>query len=303
MIDERDVVKLHTTPAGQLWWCDGELLPQISPRDIIANILRREKPVVRLLGIRENAYMIVKLHGLLPESGGHVEVASPRVCDTKEEVRSPVISLHRMRQCMLPASLGGWHTVTAADIATYRLLASLYDGVPAGELVEDFKCHPVYRYLSFIDTLDISAAVKVVGRIVDPRWHVSLQHPESLAGLRMRMGVSPRCLQRLDADDITTDGAIALNDVLGCWYGNRPCVSKVASPGNFLWRIMTAGKSEANGKLKACGVFLSYLTRTWHQQLVRDSPQQLEMFLPERLFNQDELAAYKLHVGRAAGSD
>jgi len=139
--------------------------------------------------------------------------------------------------------------------------------------------------------------IGLFGVLVDPRWYIDLKHPNRLGRVQSFLGLSPSIQRRVAARDVTDSATRRCLMVWGCWRNHGGRVD-MAAPGNFLWRIRNAASDPVLGDLRASQAFVSYLIRTWQQQIVRETMPYLRepLFVPEQFFHRgdvDEVQAYK----------
>lgn len=286
-------MKLFVAPDEQIWYAHGRETPQqAADPTFLDQVITTPPEGIRMLGTAASAEVLCRLYESLP--GTSIEVASPLVCHTKRERKDPVIAIHRMRQCLLAPSLGGWHRMTQHDYVAYRLLVA----IRRKEAVRPWlQQHPAYYDLKFIRTLDDRAAAGVLAEILDPRWYIDIKNPYRLARLRAYMGLTPKYAARWGRPDnlpVVQRGALTA----ACWCNAESPDYK--DPRNFLWRRAAAAGGVQIGVLRATQVFLTYLVRTWQQQLAAGY-QQLDMFSPEDLLKGDEVDAYKEYAAQRPG--
>lgn len=306
-----EILRLHISPEGEVWYADGSGEPIGSGSTITQfmehPIFRRSPRAVRLLGVPANASLICQMYELaLMRAISHVEVAGPLVCDSEIELQEPMTALFRMRQCLLHPSLGGWHVLSDADVFVYRLLRAFQlAGDVTTRMRLDFKAQQLWCYLSFIRGVSVDACIRLVMLIVDPRWFVSPMRPERIARLESFLGLTPE-VQRIVTNRVTALPNAKSNRcalTLSAWKsGEPPSQSERAIPGNFLWRDWKASGGGVKGDLRASQRFVTYLRHTWMQSIVlqRSAGRPIEVFDPTLIFKAaDELAGYRAHIQHA----
>lgn len=309
---DEDILKLHVSPTGEVWYADGAGEPVGSGLTITQfsehDVFRRAPRSVRLLGVPANASLICHMYELAAlRTISHVELAGPLVCDSAAEQADPAITLFRMRQCLLHPSLGGWHTLTDADVFVYRLLqaSELSNGEVTTRMRLELKSHPLWCYLSFIRGISVDACVRLIMLIVDPRWFVWPWRPERLARLESFLGLTPETqrIVSLRTGPLTASKAQKCNLVLSAWKTAEPLApSERAIPGNFLWREWHATGGGVKGDLRASQRFVAYFRHTWMQSLVtqQSGGRTIEVFDPSLIFKRtDELAGFRSHLQQA----
>jgi len=330
---EDQILKLYTDcTKGHVWYIDGPCVPVssgLSVAEFIKVLGARELPHIRVLGLAQNAELVVALWQLV-ETGQlkRLEIAGPNVCETEAERRDPHIALFRMRQCLLNPSLGGFHAATAGDYATYRLAVAV-QRADTHMLAELVRQHPVWPDLAFLGNADPLRVAPVLTYLLDPRWFIDPQHPERTARAEIFMGVFPRVQSRVssgfdspEAEErranavfhawqwqvpTVADAAAAIKDhrchaVLQAWKWRTPTPAETERPEYFIWRRYKAAGEGATGDLRASQAFLHYLLRAWTQRLYNLIPGRpaVELFAPELMLQGWEAKAYRDHCAKQA---
>lgn len=300
---EAQILKLQLSDDGRVWYADGMATPVPSDQEraaFVRDLSARGSLHARVLGTADNAKLIVDLYQQCcsPRKTGRLEVAAPTVCTSTAERRDPSISLYRMRQCLLPPSLGGWHQVNELDYPAYAIAAQLaQDGKFTKHTAMLLETHPVYHDLMFLPTFDRDAVAQLLAIILDPRWFVDIRNPYRLSRLKTYLGLSPRYMQQVTHGGVTCERSRRCAIALQAWkgIGTQPTPAECEQPGNFLWRRWRSADSVERGNLRATQAFITYFVRTWQQQLVSKSTQQLEMFRADSLLKGSEVFAYQQH--------
>lgn len=295
---ESDILKVQLDANGQVWYADGISVPTASAQScdsFVQSLSPQRRNHVRVIGTHTNAPLIVSLYRCVER----LEVASPTICETAAERCNPEIALYRMRQCLRPASLGGWHRVTDLDYPSY-VLASQF--AAAGTMTDEsvgqvFRDHPARHDLLFLPTVNQMAAMELISVILDPRWFIDTRNPYRLSRLKMYLGLTPNYVEQVIANRITCKRVSRCQLAMTAWgFGaEAPTTAGFEQPGNFLWRVSRAAGDCAKGGLRATQVFITYLVRTWQQQLLSQSVQRVEMFTPTDLLQGHEVDAYRAH--------
>lgn len=298
---EDQIIKAHIGGDGRLWYADGTETP--TPTDdesgFLNSLSTREPLHVRVLGVHENAELIVKLYQqhCSPRREGQLDVASPLLCETRAELLNPEVALYRMRQCLLPASLGGWHRVDELDYPTYAIAHQLQRVNGFSEHTERLLLtHPVWYDLTFLSTLDREHMSYVLSFILDPRWFIDFDNPTRIAKINKYFGLCDNTMEAVTAGIVETPRAIRCRTLLRAWQGaGQPNAVDFERPGSFLWRRWEHHGRGWRGNLAASKAFVCYFVRTWQQQLVAKTGR-WEFFLPEHLLQGYEITAYKEHA-------
>lgn len=287
-------LKLHTAPDGNIWFAEGNCEPRSSNMTLsdITNheMWQRSVVPVRVLGTRPNAGLLVRLYEMRQQLRiGRFEVAGPQVCETRRELSDPEITLYRMRQCLMPASLGGWHAFDEVDYTSYRLVDATHTSptvTASAATVELLQSHPLWRSLSFIPTLNAGACSLLVASIVDPRWFIDSRKPNSVAKLRRFLGLYPGGMVAV------TGNSVRRRIVPACWRNQQPSDVDTERPENFLWRV-----DREAGELRASQYFVFYLFHVWRNALASTRGGLLDM---DSLFKTpSEVAAFRRHLANA----
>lgn len=300
MTTEEQIIKLYRTPTGQIWFANGKETPRVggTSTKFLEHVIGSEQLHFRVLGLHQNAPLITTIYDNYVRAGlATLEVASPMVCENRREREDPEITLYRMRQCLVPASMGGWHTFCDKDYPSYALAGQVAANATAGEFMRTLEQHPVWHDIKFLWRPSIVGVGAVIASILDPRWFVDYQHPERLTRLITYMGLTPGTLERVMRNPDPGEGREQrAHFVLGAWSSGVHLADRLPEwdePGAFIWRRCRAAKK--HGWLRGCQAFLVYLIRTWQQQIL-PRPSGCDFFAPEWLLKGDEVAAYKAHA-------
>lgn len=297
---EDKTLKLHTAPDGNIWFAAGNCEPRCS-NTTLSNFTTHDMwdggvVSVQVLGTRANAGLLVYLYEHRKELQiGRFEVAGPQVCETRQELIDPEITLFRMRQCLLPASLGGWHTFSEIDYVSYQLASLLLPGGGLPPSTEDvmqlLQRHPVWRSLSFAAGLDVGSCAALIGGLCDPRWFVAPHKPNSASRFRRYLGLEPAVVARVNNNE--SDPQVArYRLVLSAWKTRQPDNVAIERPENFLWRVWR--ESGERGDLRASQYFAFYLFHVWRNALSTTSDGLLDL---DAIFkSQAEIASFKQYL-------
>ena len=208
------IINLQLTDDGELWVARGDNNPE-AVRDksgFVSELSKMEYPHLRLIGMRENASLIVDLYRECCSSDkkGKIEVATPMLCYSETERNNPEIALYRMRQCLLPPSLGGWHKVDELDFPSYAI-ANFLDQDNIDEAQAMLLTHPIHHDMAFIPTINWKALTQLTGMILDPRWYIDINHPYRLSKLKRYLGLTPRIMRKVLAGEINCAQSIRLS--------------------------------------------------------------------------------------------
>jgi hypothetical protein len=254
---------------------------------------------LRVLGTHENAALICKLWELKLRGGPiSIQLAGPLVCESAAERQNPEKALFRMRQCVLPGSVGGWHTMTELDYPTYAIIRQIAVDGSMGEHTRTLtRTHPVWRDLSFIETINLDEVTMLLAMVVDPRFFVDIRHPNRISKLVRYLGLNPRVQQQVYDISVPKKPYHRRYDaVAGCWW--RTAMPEL-TPRNFLWRI-AHHHGDVRGELRASQAFVTYLRYTWLHCITPEHATGGEGVFDPTLFfkNKDEVNAYLSYKSR-----
>jgi len=256
---------------------------------------------VRVLGSARNAPLIIALHREATSQRFSLQVSSPRVC-SRADFSNPEIVLHRMQSVAGPASTGGWHEVSEADVASYALANSVLEakGIATADAVALLPRHPTWQAISFLPTAQQSYAALLLSAIVDPRWFIDPGSPSKLSRLYEFLGLSKRNFELLHSGHVPSDpsahhGFSAAGIAYMAWSGNAKLAKdEIGKPANFLWRVMKSFGGAARGKRMATQLFIKFLRGVWIDGLTSIGHEPL--FVPKYFFqNEDEVSAFQAH--------
>lgn len=303
IVNHEDLCFVHQAPGGDYHaaFADRqEASVGDSIRGFLAN-LPRTVSRIRVLGLPAHAEFMLACHKRCPEI--RLEVGSPQACPFVDELADPRVAIQRMRQHVLSPSLGGFHRFTEVDRWIYTLCHLAYiDQGPSPRVMAAASRHPAWYDLHFIPTLDPWTAAALLASIVDYRWYIDRRHPDRVARLESALGMIPAVQGPISrgAEPTTRKQRLCLQ-VRNVWNGDGDI--HLGAPGNFLRRISNTHGGGPKGELAAGRAFVSYLVRTWEQELARRTmPHMREpLFLPEQLLRRepiDEVAAYRVFAAR-----
>jgi hypothetical protein len=303
--DER-VTKLYTAKNGLVWYSDG-IGPPVNSEKIVDNFLL--SPVVsgmglcfRILGIPQNAELMCALYlRQHKKEVRFIDVAGPNILNNFAELDQPALVLQRMRATSISPAAGGWHQLSMHDYPVYATIAKK---MRAGFVFDDnikayFHLHPAYKALKFVQSLSEEYTSLLITEIIDPRWYVNRQNPESPKKLELFLGLTPAIQQRVSNQKqiLTKKRDIRCSTVLSAWKTEDPAKVNLELPANFLYRIWHFCGGGWRGDLRASQAFVRYLCDNWLAGLDSRKGAQDGLFLPDRYFKTaDERAAYKSHM-------
>lgn len=271
-------IYLHTHADGSVWSGRKSDVPE--PFDGDFSRLLQFK-LVRLLGCSLNVPLINQLAQTPELVKSRLQLASPAFLKGAEG--SPVNTIYRMRQYLMPAAVGGWHAVTATDLAAYQM-------VSGQRTVID---HPVWPRLSFAANLNTEAVQQVMGWILDPRWFAVVAHPERLTKIYAFLGMTAAGQRDFHRGTVT---AVTRRFSVVCeaWNNEAEEVIKTTDRRNFICNSCARDMYS----LTAAKLFVSFLIWNWRQVLADATPQQPEVFIPADLLGDKVGRAFTAHLER-----
>jgi hypothetical protein len=289
--------RLQTAADGRVWYARGNGLVQstdCTPVEFAARADLESQGVYRLIGSPGNAELIV----LLCQHKLAVQTCSPLAVRKSWHRRRPELALPALLSWpAYSSSLGGWHTVTELELATYRLSVLHQQNADEAALAQAFVGHPAERSLTFVRTLDPATAARLLGVLCDPRCFVDFNWPESSSKMVEYLGLRPRNFAAIFADGYPGHHHDLAVLTLQAWTGGGPPPPQEIAddPRCFLQRVCPAGQVPGRKELRASQRFVDFLRRVWLQAL---TPHR-EIFVPEYFFKRaDEVEGYREWVHR-----
>lgn len=292
-------LRIHTDPRGALWWtADGSpaRIWRGTARDMVASAYVAQAARIRLLGTRDNTAMLVALLDTLDQrAAGTVRVGGPRVCPPGIPADRPAIILQQMKMGALPGSMGGWHVLTAREQPVYELIHALQrnDDKAASYWLGQ---HPAWPALSFVPRCSMWHAVRLVARIIDPRWYIDPRKPDARGALYRYLGLTEQYMRHALSSEYTqAHGATQRAKlVLDTWAScnSLPQGEHLFAPENFIWRRCQTSSNQVRALLRGCQRFVWFLRDVWLSNVTgRD------LFVAKYFFDSAEEAdSYEQHV-------
>ena len=281
---------LYVDSSGVVWTCSdtrrGKSTNLTTAEFVVSEKLWPYAEKLRILGLPQNAGLIVELCQALGSDISKLELGTPAFCRTLQLTDPADILRGMSRIDGLPPSLGGWHRATHHDLAANRLIQAVGDkDLPRSGLLEQ---HPAFTAISFIPNYSRMDAEHLLASIGDPRWFVDLAHPERTAKLRSWLGLHAEVITSLwncDPEGLEKYRPVIYKawSLLDTWTGAArevPSYPELDQPGHFVWRRFCEFPREPiRGALRASAYFLSFVCEVWLDAL---SPQ--ELFVPKYFF-------------------
>lgn len=297
-------LRLHTDARGVLWYAkDGERATTFGEEP--AKFLRlpwlRQVARIRLLGALPNVRLLLELFQSLDRGATFaVLVGGPRVCPTAVPSDRPDLILQQLIISALPSSKGGWHQLSPREQPVYALMHALSSNADEAELSTLLQQHPAWPALSFVPGCSLPHAARMVSRIVDPRWYVSITKPDSRKPLYRFMGLDDAYVKMALGQPYASVQGVAQRAklVLDSWASGvrAPEGDAMFLPENFIWRACQTHSDPVKSLVRGSRKFLAFVRDVWLHSL---APAQRELFVPEYFFGSpDEARAYKAHVAK-----
>lgn len=307
MLTDELSFKIHTAADGVVWYASGINPAENSGQHISAflnsPIISRVNLNVRLLGIPQNAELIVNLYNRKRKRElGTICVAGPNVCESMLELADPVLTFRRMRSTSFAVSCGGWHELTDAEFLIYSLIERRLKNNDWFDLFGRslYETHPLYRALSFISNLSHKDTAELLTIIVDPRWYVDRRRPVNPCKLFLYLGLTPKTQKQVsdpESRKLRNGREYRCLAVLRCWKTSDPADVDFEAPSSFLWRIWRSAGGGPRGDLRASQAFIGYLQANWLDVFVRRRGLREDMFLPTAFFKTpSEQQSYFSHI-------
>lgn len=272
------VVRLHTDKDGLVWMgTDGEPAENtcLDAWDFFESEARQEEldnaRVIRLLGTRANAPLVVKLQERKASNSQFAKkpvlLGSPAVVAREWLRNDPAAVLHHIWQPSPSANLAGhWHEMTTYDYTTYAMIDTLGDKehreVP--QVTKKIAAyHPAWPAVTFVRTVDEDAACQLLCHIVDPRWFRHHQHPNRPSRLHAHLGLTPDNMAVIAGEE--GEQGLHFNRAtlaVRTWY-NRHARRGSKEPGDFLIRTLDAHGTLAKGLLRGTQQLVNFVAAVW----------------------------------------
>ena len=307
-----ELLRLQTDSDGKVWCGYKDVCSHntnLSVSEFVNTPTFKSAKRTRCLGTSQNANLLVSAHlaNKKREAGGEpfsrLEVGSPQLCPTRALRDDPEFCLTRIWQADTEARLlHHWHPVDSFIFNSYLLVDSMNDS--SDKALAVFKHHPAFSSVSFVGTSNVSLALQVIAKIVDPRWFWNADKPHRLSKLYKYLGLTPATsknlsglqsysssldLEKLNAADQSFLTALS-------WSTKEIDKVNYSLPENFLWRIYREEDFGWRGLLKASRSFVRFVAYNWLDNITLRK----NMFDPDSFFKtQNEVLAYKSHMEKS----
>jgi hypothetical protein len=299
--DKRSL-KLFITEDKKVWFANSNG-PPTDADCLIGEFMHRPLMLsarhIRLIGSAQNSKLIVQLYQkILNKELGKLEICSPMVCETVVERNDPTTALISMRNWNWPASLGGWHEVTADDYNTHLLIQELKVNKlkPVDTCLRILKNHLTWPTLEYVQNIDQHACALLLANIIDPRWFIDLSEPDSSSKLKAYLGLNPKTQGYVNGlsgypHNINADRCRL---VMKAWKTQNTEPKDIHHPRNFLWKTWVEHGRGATADLRTSQRFIAFLRHTWLNLIYDKKPFGEDLFLPEYFFKtKEEINFYK----------
>lgn len=304
------LLRLHTDSSGKVWFGGDDVPAENSGLDPYAFFaeekyleLLDDVRVIRLLGSRDNAALVIRLQGRRTATPGlkaEVQLGSPSVVPAEWLRNDPVAVLYRLWQLPTTSSTYSmWHCMDTSDLQTYAMIdaSGSFKEVPAviKRIVTE---HPAWPAISFMRSMSVDAACRLLCDIIDPRWYYHSVHPTRLTRLYAHLGLTPRnmacCVGVSSKQPHNFERAAT---ALQVWYNqDTPRDMLKLQPEDYLLRILMQHKDDlAKGLLRATQRLVSLVSAVWLDAV--SAPDSQFKFDAKLFFNTSvEAAAFEQHL-------
>ena len=320
-----DILRLHTDCDGVVWCGQNgvrAINSKLSPAEFVYRNAFKEAKVVRVLGTRSNALLIVRAYDsqknnshlprvatdiVLKAKGPVLEIGSPLICPTASLRKNPVEVLQRMWQLDTNARLvANWRRVDSDIFNSYLLslnVLGMYDKSTAYDEAYDkaasiFRYHPLFRFFGFFSAPNMALRMRWVSEVLDPRWFIHSDKPNRMTKLTRFLGLTPDNFKSIMSakETVFSPECVEYKATLtyGCWKTMGIDEVDYAAPHNFLWRIYKQRGYGWEGALAASKAFVRFAFLQWSDNL---NSSRRPLFDPETYFKSSkEVEAYLAYV-------
>lgn len=305
-VETVQMVRLHVA-AGRVWYghdgffCEdsGHSVDEFFSRAPWLGVPLDKIETVRLLGVQDNAHLIVRLHErrVARRQRQRIELGSPMLLPVARDRCDPVRVMEALYQPEAAVlACGGLHDMTVWDFPTYTMLAALQDSRPEvpEKAVKALPYHPSWPALSFLPYRDEAVAVRLLTQVIDPRWFRDPFRPHRISKLLNFLGVTPENVKAILGYGPPGRNCDRAKLVVDVWLGEPLQTGSLDRPCNFLMRTYLSSEDQEVGLLRACRRFVRFLYEVWLGEAAcrnRDCG-----FRPTQFFKDEaEWAAYQKH--------
>ena len=164
------------------------------------------------------------------------------------------------------------------DSAEYLAFSLAADGAaaPRGDLAWSIGREPMWAALSFMPCFDPERALRLIVRILEPRWYIDQAHPLRPARLYAYLGLTPANARAWYNLEPPGRGFLAFRDVVEAAGFDQQ------RRHGFIDQVFFAAEDQVVGLLAALRRYVLFVWLVWLGRVFR--PSQEAVFLPERFF-------------------
>ncbi len=287
---------LHHEPGDLIWYQAAGELPvcsRLTQAEFLVSDVYEQADAFRVVALSCNIGLIVEIYQRrLSGEIDSLQVCSPLAVTLAAGRQQPARILGDAAEWRQAPSMGGWQELTAAAFQSYLLGHLFRHGNNAGQILDVFVKHPVYAGLSFIPHLAPFPCCELLAAILDPRFYIDTNKPNSTAKLESFLGLSPAVAsgKRQHRRDLYELVLATCNGVAD---------ADQSFPGNFLCRYWNSCSKLAD--LRTSQLFVRYLRSIWLDSLYRQAGSSEPLFVPEHFFDVATAVAFRAHMAQAEG--
>ncbi len=272
-----------------------------SPAELVRDLKRdNDKWELRLLGTPRHREFVRVMTAT--ENLDKLWLGAPGPCVSGLDSRDPLIAAYS-RQLNKPPSLGGWQRISSVTLSSYGLLSIPPDsfGDPNAALL--LLSHPAWVVMSFIGGVFgrtaeqqrkiRDASIRTIGSILDPRWFIPANHPDSLNPLFSYLGLNKENFAHIFAGAKRSGPSLdRAKDLVACWHpGYGSNVDEYHN--NHYYREFLAAGSTDIAALRMTRRFVRFIADSWLDSLCQTHRL---LVVPHHLTNELDLFAWESHV-------
>jgi len=320
-----DILRLHTDCDGVVWCGQNGVRAvnsKLSPEEFVYRNAFKTAKTVRILGIRDNASLIVQSYDaqkkntrsprsaadiVINKKGAVLDIGSPLICPVASLREDPVEVLQRMWQPDTNARLvSNWRRVDSNIFNSYLLAINVSEMHDQSATYDEaynkaasiFRYHPLYRFFGFFSSTNVALRMRWVSEVLDPHWFIHADKPHRMTKLTRFLGLTPSNFKSIMSSEETvfSPGRPEYRAVLtyGCWKTMGIDGVDYSVPCNFLWRIYKHCGCGWKGALAASKAFVRFAFLQWCDNL---NPSRRPLFDPKTYFSSSkEVEAYLAYV-------
>lgn len=287
------VLRLHSDAAGHIWFGDDYTPGECSGLSVDEFFSGQESQLgfdlrtaqrLRVLGIRQNAALIVRLYDTISHNGlrspySVIELGSPVVCPTNAVLTDPEAVMHYLWQPEPVSALHVlWHTLGKHDYCTYSLISCIDKANKITDHARHIvRYHPAWPALTFAIKPDLEAACATIANIVDARWFHHYGRANRLSKLFAYLGITPqnvRAFFQLGNPGRHFDRALR---AIATWYNRASVIAyntgNCVGPEAYLWRVYASHRDPEKGVLRGTEQMLRLVNHVWLNAVMPPHPE------------------------------